>query len=216
VVAASTLYQIEARVRAALGDPTPRSAVHAALAPRPRRGWRAGVIPTSSRRAAALVLLYPVERQVHLVLTRRAGTLVQHAGQVSLPGGAVDEHETIIAAALREAHEEVGIVSDVVRVLGILTALYIPVSNFALHPVIGVSDERPRLVPAAAEVAHILEVPLEELQDQTRQRRGWAWRGTELVEVPYFELQSERVWGATAMVLGEVLHLMGTPVSHVP
>ena len=67
--------------------------MHTALAPRPRSGWQAGVIPPGSRVAAALVLLYPIRRQVHLVLTRRAGTLDQHAGQVSLPGGAVDGDE---------------------------------------------------------------------------------------------------------------------------
>ena len=133
VEAAPTLYQIETRLRAALGDPAPRSEVHAALAPRPRRGWRAGVIPSPTRTAAALVLLYPIDARVHLVLTRRADTLGRHAGQISLPGGAVDEHETIEAAALREAREEVG-VEAAPRVVGPLTALHIPVSNFAPAP----------------------------------------------------------------------------------
>ena len=154
------------------------------------------------------MLLYPIDARVHLVLTRRADTLGRHAGQISLPGGAVDEHETIEAAALREAREEVG-VEAAPRVVGPLTALHIPVSNFALHPVLAVTDRRPRFVAAAAEVAHILEVPLDDLRDAASRRRGRSWRGTEMIDVPYFEVQGERVWGATAMVLGELIHLLG-------
>ena len=204
----SILYQIEARVRAALDDVGPRPDAHTALAPRPRSSWQAGVIPPGSRVAAALVLLYPIGHRVHLVLTRRAGTLGQHAGQVSLPGGAVDGDETVEAAALREAREEIGIETAELRIIGQLSALYIPVSNYALHPVVAVSDRRPALVPAAAEVAHILEIPLDELRDPDRLREGRRWRGDDAITVPYFELHGERVWGATAMVLGELLHLL--------
>ena len=163
VEAAPTLYQIEDRLRAALDDPTPRPDVHDALAPRPRRNWRAGVIPSPTRPAAALVLLYPIDARAHLVLTRRAATLGRHAGQISLPGGAVDAHETIEAAALREAREEVGVGTGP-RVVGRLTPLHIPVSNFALHPVVAVADRRPRFVAAAGEVAHVLEVALDDLR----------------------------------------------------
>ena len=112
------------------------------------------------------------------------------------------------AAALREAAEEIGLETVGVRVIGRLSALYIPVSNFALHPVVAVSNQRQTLVPAAAEVAHILEIPLDDLRDPQRLRLGRRWRGDEVMTVPYFELHGERVWGATAMVLGELLYLL--------
>ncbi len=207
VEVAPTLYQIEAQVRAALDASGPRHDTHNAFAPRPRTGWQAGVIPAGARAAAALVLFYPVAHRVHLVLTRRAGTLGQHAGQVSLPGGSVDGDESVEGAALREAQEEIGLTANV-RVVGPLSPLYIPVSNFALHPVVAVSDERPQLTPAAAEVERILEVPMDELRHPDHLRQGWRWIQDQAIRVPYFELQGERVWGATAMVLGELLAVL--------
>jgi len=208
VAATPTLYQIEAQLRAALESPTPRHETHAALAPRPRSGWQAGFIPRGARTAAVLVLLFPARCHVHFVLTRRARTVGQHAGQVSLPGGALDEGESIESAAIREAREEIGLPGNGLRVLGRLSPLYIPVSNFALHPVVAVLDQHPVLVPAATEVARILEVQIRELQDPTSLKHGWRWRNKEKIAVPYFELQGERVWGATAMVLGEFLCLL--------
>ena len=206
----STLYQIETRVRDALDAPGPRPDTHSPLAPQPRTGWRAGVIPAGSRVAAGLVLLYPIGHRIHLVLTRRTDTLGQHAGQISLPGGAVDGAETVETAALREAREEIGLETAHIRLVGRLSPLYIPVSNFALHPVVAVSDTRPTLVPAVSEVAHILQIPLDELQDPARLRLGQRWRGDVAITVPYFELHGERVWGATAMVLGELIHLLSS------
>ena len=84
--------------------------------------------------AAALLLLYPLDDAPHVLLTVRAGRLTQHGGQVSLPGGGVEGTETVRDAALREATEEVGIDTAGVRILGALSTLYIPVSDFALHP----------------------------------------------------------------------------------
>ena len=95
-----------------------------------------------------------------------------------------------------------------IRIVGFLSTLYIPVSNFALHPVVAILDQCPVLVPAAAEVAQILEVQIRELRDPKSLKHGWRWRDEEAIAVPYFELQGERVWGATAMVLGEFLYLL--------
>jgi len=130
---------------------------------------------------------------------------------VSLPGGELKGAETVAEAALREASEEVGLESASVRVLGSLSTLYIPVSDFALHPVVAICDERPAWRPAIHEVDRLLEVRLGELLSGSPLRRGACWRRDEWFQVPYFEVGEERVWGATAMVLSELLAVLGSP-----
>lgn len=205
-----SLYQIETRIREGLALPLPGAAAHLRLAPRPRRGWHPSQIRPGARAAAGLVLLYPRDERPHVLLTVRSGALPQHGGQVSLPGGKVEPEETIRDAALREAAEEVGLEPAGVRVLGVLSTLYIPVSDFALHPVVGVADACPAFRRHSPEVARIVDVPLALLRGPDgAPRRGAVWRRGERVLVPYFEVLGERVWGATAMILAELLALLG-------
>jgi 8-oxo-dGTP pyrophosphatase MutT (NUDIX family) len=131
---------------------------------------------------------------------------------VSLPGGAVDPGESIEQAALREAHEEVGIAPSSVTVVGALTPLHIPVSGFVLHPVVGLLPGRPVVVPAPHEVSRAIVVPVAELLDPARhQRVARALDGYEF-DMPYFDLDGEQVWGATAMVLAEFAAVLGVLV----
>ena len=202
------LYQIDALLRSAFRTPLPGADAHRLLAPQPRPGWRPGVVPAHATPAAALVLLYPLDDAPHVLLTVRAGRLGKHAGQVSFPGGLIDAGESVREAALREAFEEVGLDPAAVRVAGALSPLYITVSNFAIHPVAGVAESTPRLRPSAAEVARLLPAPLAALADPANLRRGTRWRGDLPCDVPYFEVRNERVWGATAMVLAELLTML--------
>ena len=204
-----SLYQIEAQIRAALDAPLPGAHAHLSLAPHPRRGWRPGHIPPGANTAAGLILLYPLDDRPHILLTVRAGDLALHAGQVSFPGGRIEGDETIPRAALREAAEEVGVDPDQVRVLGVLSTLYIPVSDFALHPVIGTTDRRPAFAAQMGEVGRILEVPLTDLLGSSP-RQGASWRQDGQFHVPYYELCGERVWGATAMILAELATVLRT------
>jgi 8-oxo-dGTP pyrophosphatase MutT (NUDIX family) len=183
------------------------------MAPLPRVGWRPAEIPPSAQAAAALLLLYPLAGEAALALTLRASGLPHHGGQVSLPGGRLEPGETIEQAALREAHEEIGIAPHRVALLGPLTPLHIPVSGFVLHPVMATMPARPRFEPAAREVARVIEAPLSRLADPHTVRLRLRRHEGRDYEVPYFALDGEQVWGATAMVLAELLALLGhTPL----
>ena len=204
------LPEIEATLRKRLAGTLPGLEAQLRFAPTPQRpGWRAGHFPADARLAAALLLLYPGESGAAVPLTVRASGLTRHAGQISLPGGATDPGETLTEAALREASEEIGIDPATVRVLGELTPIHVLVSGFTLHPIVGVTDARPPFQAAPGEVDEIVEVRLEDLKDASRIRTGTRQREGVAVEYPYFDLYGHQVWGATAMVLGEFICLLG-------
>jgi 8-oxo-dGTP pyrophosphatase MutT (NUDIX family) len=206
------VIDLEGRLRRALQPPLPGLAAQLRMAPSPRVGWDPEHPPPNLRDAAALVLVYPSNQVPHVLLTVRGAGLRKHTGQVSLPGGSVDEDESIEAAALRETSEEVGVPPAAVRLLGRLTPLQIPVSGYMLHPVIGLVETRPSFRRDEWEVARILEVPITILRDPAAVKRRTRTREfggrTIEIDVPYFDIDGEHVWGATAMVLAEFLALM--------
>jgi 8-oxo-dGTP pyrophosphatase MutT (NUDIX family) len=205
----SPLHRLERSLRVRLAETLPGVQAQLKFAPTPARpGWRAGHFPPDTRQAAALLLLYPHQNGVAVPLTVRASGLARHAGQISLPGGATDEGETLSEAALREAAEEINVDPAAVRILGELTPVHVVVSGFTLHPIVGVTDERPSFVAAPGEVDEILEVAIDDLRDASRIGRDIRIREGVAVEWPYFDLLGHQVWGATAMVLGEFICLL--------
>jgi len=198
------------RLRYGLSRPLPGAAAHASMTPRPRLTPAGPGGPVQLRRAAALLLVFPVDSAAHIVLTVRSHTLGRHGGQVSLPGGVTDPGETVVEAALREAREEIGLATAEVEVLGALTPVDIP-SGFRLHPVVASMATRPAFAPANNEVARILEVPLADLLDPAHRISTTRWRDDHQVVVPAFQVDGIEIWGATAMVLAEFLASLGAP-----
>lgn len=158
------------------------------------------------RQSAALLLLYPSADELWLPLTVRSARLTTHRGEVSLPGGGADpEDGGPVQTALREAWEELGIRPANVEVLGALTPFYIPPSNNTLTPIVGLSMAEPDLRPDPNEVEAAFSVPLRNLLDPaTVQEEVWERRGVSM-RVPFFALEGHKVWGATALLLSELV-----------
>jgi 8-oxo-dGTP pyrophosphatase MutT (NUDIX family) len=199
-----SLADIEAFLRARLADPLPGPAAQRRFTPsRHVEDWAPDRRPDTARHAAALVLLYPTADGPAVPLTIRHRALPTHAGQVSLPGGAIDAGESVNAAALREAEEEIGVTADHVKVLGPLSTVWVSVSNFVIHPVIGISDVAPAFQLHPHEVEGLIEAPVSVIRDRARLQWTSRVRGGTTVEFPYFDVAGHTVWGATAIILGE-------------
>ena len=159
--------------------------------------------------SAVLALLAPGEHGAEILLTRRSKKLSNHQGEISFPGGRVDEGESIIEAALRETHEEVGVLSQLVKVHAELSPLSTFVSRSYIVPVVATVEEKPDLLINSFEVERALWVPLAELV--RADTFSWEWWNFDRVEVPddrpmfFFHLDDETIWGATARMLHELL-----------
>jgi 8-oxo-dGTP pyrophosphatase MutT (NUDIX family) len=160
-------------------------------------------VPDGARPAAVLLLLYSREGVWHLPLTLRPAHMADHAGQISLPGGAVEAGETSSQAAIREFHEELGDDGQAIRLLGSLSPAYVHSSNFRVTPWVAAVEKQPCLVRNAAEVEQILEVPLAHLLDPGNVGRHPRQYLGQTYAAPHFTFQSHRIWGATCRILGE-------------
>lgn len=206
-----SLPPILAELRLALSHQLPGLAAQLQMAPVYRAEMlRNRVPPPEPREAGVLVLLYPREGRLYFPLTRRTDTVESHKGQISLPGGAREANESLLETALRETCEELCVCPDDWNVIGPLTPLYIPPSGFLISPFVAYTPTLPPFNPEPIEVAELIETPLDLLLDAaTVKQEEWNLRGTR-VEVPFFHIFGHKVWGATAMVLSELIVLVDT------
>ncbi|MDX1412726.1 MAG: CoA pyrophosphatase [Candidatus Promineifilaceae bacterium] len=157
------------------------------------------------RLGGVMLLLYLEEGELYTILTRRRDDLNSHAGQMSFPGGQRDDGETLLMTALRETEEEVGILASDLEVLGQLSTLYIPPSDFEVHPFVAwvKNGRRPQFSPNPQEVAEIVEMPISSLFNPSyRGEEPWEIRGL-TISVPFYRAGDYKVWGATAMIISE-------------
>jgi 8-oxo-dGTP pyrophosphatase MutT (NUDIX family) len=177
------------------------------MAPTSRKMTRPLQMDGPPRYGGVLLLLFCKEKQLHIVLTRRCDQLASHAGQVSFPGGKNEPAESLLETALRETEEEIGIPAVKLEILGMLSPIYIPPSDFEVHPFVAwFSDgKRPLFKASVDEVAEIIEAPLATLLDPESQvEEIWDF-GNYQMEVPFFAVQDHKVWGATAVMLSEFI-----------
>jgi len=197
-------------IEAGLRKPLPGLKAQLRMAPRP--GSLKPPSPESKpRKSGVLILLFPSLKtgELCLVLTRRTESVADHKGQISLPGGAVDPDDPSIAyTALREACEEVGVCGENIRILGSLTPIYIPPSDFCVQPYVAHLSHPPQFEPQPKEVAEIIEVPLPYLLDEKNiVVEEWLF-DEEVKQVPFFNIYGRKVWGATAVVLSEFVAIL--------
>ena len=197
------------RIEKSLGTALPGVAAQLAMAPEPRPGHKAYFeVEATSRKAGVLILLYVRDGRLSLLLTRRTERVLHHRGQISLPGGEQHPGESVEATALRETAEELGPDLGAVRVLGRLTPLYIPPSNYCIYPTVAFVPGTLAFRLQPEEVDELIEVPVDRLADPAAVRREvWHYGGRD-IEVPFYEFEGHKIWGATAMVLAEFLALL--------
>ena len=168
--------------------------------------------PADARVACVLNLLYWQEEDWRTILIQRTeNPRDRHSGQVSFPGGRWEEWDGELAnVALRETEEEIGVPAQHIEILGRLTDLYIPVSNFLVHPFVGILHGAPEFVPQPGEVEAVLTPSLSVFQSPENLKRIdlTLQQGITLKDVPYFDVHGRIVWGATAMIMSEFLELV--------
>lgn len=201
------------QLRQNLAQPLPGKESHFDMAPTVRRKY--AVAPTDARIACVMALFYPgqVENDFNIALIERADSKNPndtHRGQISFPGGKLEQddpsHE---AGALRETEEEIGIPRNDIQLIGNLTDLYIPVSNFKVFPFVGFLPQKPKFIRQESEVRSILDVPFQEIQNKSNRKVKdlRVQQNITMKNVPYFDIQGHVVWGATAMMLNELVKI---------
>lgn len=160
--------------------------------------------------SAVLILVYPIKEEPHVVLIKRHIYDGVHSGQIGFPGGRVEEGDfNLEATALREANEELKIKSKELEIIGQLTPLYIPPSNFIVYPFVAIQKSKPTFIPDHFEVEEIIELPLIEfLKPENLIYTTIKTGENQNLKIRAYQIESRIIWGATGMILKELSELI--------
>jgi 8-oxo-dGTP pyrophosphatase MutT (NUDIX family) len=162
-----------------------------------------------ARAASVLILLFPYKGSVFTVFMQRPDYNGVHGGQISFPGGKQEPSDkNAIQTAVREAQEETGINPDEITVLGTLTPLFIPVSNILVTPVVAWINKKPLFSHQVDEVEFLFDADIKRFYDRDIVKTKPVKLGSEILEVKYYDYEGHMIWGATAMILHELLALL--------
>jgi 8-oxo-dGTP pyrophosphatase MutT (NUDIX family) len=168
--------------------------------------------PPTARKAAVMMLLFPKNGEWQLILTERTGNDKDpHSHQISFPGGSAELSDADLAAtALRETHEEIGLHPSTIQIIGTMTDVYIPVSNFHVQPFLAFTKGTPQYKRQETEVKQVIETPISVLKNEANWKvKDISVAGKyDLKNVPYFDVYGKAVWGATAMMIAELLEIL--------
>lgn len=163
------------------------------------------------RESAVLILIFEDGNDLQITLIERNSYEGVHSGQMAFPGGSREEHdENLLATALRETHEEIGIPRAQVQLVRELSDIYIPPSNFMVTPFLSVTDKKPVLVPDPSEVNDIILFPVSALLNEKiiEERSLYLERYNTRLKFPAFIWQDKMIWGATAIILSELKDML--------
>lgn len=199
------------KLRIAVVDPLPGSTAHAKMNPPHRPMEQRIPMPGDQvRESAVLILLWPESDQISTVFILRPEYDGIHSNQIAFPGGKYElEDQDFIATALREAHEEVGVIPASVIVIGKLSPLFIPVSKFVVNPIIGYTTSKPNFVPDPNEIKEIIPCHLFDFLDpDALMIQDIEIHGRILPNIPCYKIGERIIWGATAMIFSEFLEII--------
>lgn len=161
------------------------------------------------KQSGVLIILFPYDGQIYTCLTRRPVTMKHHPGQISFPGGKVEAEDfSPEMTALREANEEVGVDSSKVEVLGRLSNLYVEVSKFSIHPYLAWASQKPDFIVNFDEVEEIILFPMSEFVSNEVIAEAEVQTVTGRLTVKYYPYKNNLIWGATAMILSELIEIL--------
>jgi 8-oxo-dGTP pyrophosphatase MutT (NUDIX family) len=202
----SFIHDLEHR----LSEDLPGEEAQNKMAPSGSEKYR--VVTPDHKVACVLALLYPKDKEWHISLIERASKHPEdkHAGQISFPGGQLNDTDySYEDCALRETYEEIGVSPDTIGILGSLTPVFVYVSNFLVHPFVGFTTEYPRFIKQDTEVKDIIEIPVKHfLKPKNKGTVDITVRDVTLRNTPYYDINGQYLWGATAMIISELEHII--------